>query len=64
MRTTCKNCWDPLPKSVIGEGKDFCKRKCRIEWIRKHNVKGAKRKYRFGINNRFGTAFDYEGNSV
>jgi hypothetical protein len=44
MRTTCKNCWDILPKSVIGEDKDFCSRKCRLKWIEKHKIKGAKKK--------------------
>ena len=27
-------------------GTNFCKRSCRISWIREHSVKGAKKKYR------------------
>lgn len=26
-------------------GTNFCKRSCRISWIREHSVKGAKKKY-------------------
>lgn len=35
----CKNCGDES-----NNGTDFCKRKCRTDWIKKHNIKGGKKK--------------------
>jgi hypothetical protein len=35
----CKNCG-----KENNNGTNFCTRKCRMEWINKHKVKGAKKK--------------------
>lgn len=32
-------------------GTNFCKKKCRIIWIRKHNIRGAKKYYSNPENN-------------
>ena len=34
-RTTCKNCGIEMDKSIIMNGGKFCKKGCRIEFIRK-----------------------------
>jgi len=69
METLCKNCDMELTKNSHS---NFCSRKCRTEWIRNHNKKGAKKKYSLrnqansikGIFKRYGDSFDYEGNNV
>ena len=47
MRTTCKNCWKKMGKDLINNNRNFCSKKCRLDWMRKHNVKGAKKKYKY-----------------
>lgn len=42
----CKRCGDES-----NNGTNFCTRKCRIAWIRKHNIRGAKKYYSNPDNN-------------
>ncbi len=42
IRTTCKNCSVEMDKSIILNGGKFCKKKCRIEFIRKNKKKKRK----------------------
>ena len=39
-RNICKNCG-----KRHNNGTNFCTRKCRMAWIREHQIKGAKKKY-------------------
>ena len=58
---TCKNCG-----SESNNGTNFCKRKCRLDYMRSKEIKGSKKKAERAYENAlmgYGNAFDVDGNS-
>lgn len=56
----CKNCHRPNTN-----GTKFCSHKCRVKWRLKHEIKGAKKRYRQKEERflaSFGSDFSNEGN--
>jgi uncharacterized membrane protein YvbJ len=45
-------------------GTKFCTRKCRIAQIKKHQIKGAKKLFKYKEPLGFYVPFDYEGNHI
>jgi radical SAM superfamily enzyme len=55
----CKFCKEPN-----NNGTNFCSKKCRLSEIKKHQTKGAKKKYQNKEYYVFSSAFDSNGNSI
>ena len=52
----CKQCG-----SSNSNGTNFCTRKCRVRWVREHNIRGGRKKaerLRENALMRFGSGFD------
>lgn len=55
----CKMC-----NKSSDNGTNFCTRKCRMQWIREHNIKGQKKRVLRGdFEILLHMVFDYEGNT-
>ncbi len=56
VRDSCKNCGKDN-----NNGTNFCSRKCRMDWIREHNIKGGKKKAQKAYEKElmsYGSGFD------
>lgn len=58
----CKECGKALDKCHMNANQKFCGRKCRKDFMKSHEVKGAKKRQSNVWHH--GAAFDSDGNSV